>query len=516
MGAGETYTNLQAAMAAMSSGDELIIRDGTYTGATNAIDSTHKPPSGPGTGTGDARFTIIRAENPGSVVFDGESTRNMLYLAGTSLEKPYNLNWIKFDGIEWTRAISTSGHVAEMGLADHLMFTRCGFSDAVGSGNPHNCLMINYLDDSLFEDCYSYGNGNYNFMIYQLCDNVIFRRCVARHDRYTLWDSPAAFACYSSGGDIVLQNCIVIDSDQYTYNTGSDGNPYPFRCWQIYDPWGNGTKLQLTGCIALNNSGLSAIVASSMQATSEMHFDNCIVNWNSIAGGVVLTGDGTVDFDHCLLGKISSTGKDVYGFDYIQHGLFAASNVYDITNSIIEDCTDADAYGLVYATSDYNCLWGNTANYSGTSAGAHDIDDVDPEAGSLEYLIRVEGSSALDGAASDSGDIGPTITKQVGASGTLYGETGWDTVTETDLWPFPNEATIKSKFAAYSYDSGNLTGARGFAAAGKQLNGTDDITLTSYVWEYLGNEIPADVYGEDPDTTPPTSSGVSGSGVSRQ
>lgn len=38
---------------------------------------------------------------------------------------------------------------------------------------------------------------------------------------------------------------------------------------------------------------------------------------------------------------------------------------------------------------------------------------------------------------------------------------------------------------------------RGFCAAGKQLNGRDDITLTSYVWEYLGNAIPSDIYNLD-------------------
>lgn len=30
----------------------------------------------------------------------------------------------------------------------------------------------------------------------------------------------------------------------------------------------------------------------------------------------------------------------------------------------------------------------------------------------------------------------------IGVDGTLYGETGWDTVTATDLWPYPNEAQI--------------------------------------------------------------------------
>ncbi|EKD27035.1 MAG: hypothetical protein ACD_79C00915G0001 [uncultured bacterium] len=63
------------------------------------------------------------------------------------------------------------------------------------------------------------------------------------------------------------------------------------------------------------------------------------------------------------------------------------------------------------------------------------------------------------------------------------------------LWPFPNENLIKAKMSAYSYDNGNLNGKRGFCADGKQLNGRDDITLTSYIWEYLGNPIPPEIYG---------------------
>lgn len=133
-------------------------------------------------------------------------------------------------------------------------------------------------------------------------------------------------------------------------------------------------------------------------------------------------------------------------------------------------------------------------------------------AGSLEYLVRIENGSSYSGVASDSGDIGATILYQYGVSGTFWGEPGYNTLTSTPLWPFPNEALIKTKMAEYTYDDGSggdpeITGARGFCATGTGLDGVNPITLTSYIWEYLGNEIPADIYGAGPVYDAPTING---------
>ena len=53
----------------------------------------------------------------------------------------------------------------------------------------------------------------------------------------------------------------------------------------------------------------------------------------------------------------------------------------------------------------------------------------------------------------------------------------------------------------YNGTSSTLSGARGFCADGQ--------TLSKYIWEYLGNTIPTDIYGnsssEPTDTTPPAS-----------
>ena len=74
-------------------------------------------------------------------------------------------------------------------------------------------------------------------------------------------------------------------------------------------------------------------------------------------------------------------------------------------------------------------------------------------------------------------------------SGTLYGEPGYDQLTDEPLWPFPNEDVIKAKMSAWD---GLNDARRGFCAEGNGLYG-GPLTLTSYIWEYLGNPCPADI-----------------------
>jgi Putative Ig domain./Fibronectin type III domain. len=93
---------------------------------------------------------------------------------------------------------------------------------------------------------------------------------------------------------------------------------------------------------------------------------------------------------------------------------------------------------------------------------------------------------------------GATIDKRYGVDGTCYGETGYDVLTNEDLWPFPYEENIRSLFRekdSFTYSSTTWDGSsynvvqvetRGFC--------TDGQTLTKYIWEYLGNPIPAEIY----------------------
>ncbi len=92
---------------------------------------------------------------------------------------------------------------------------------------------------------------------------------------------------------------------------------------------------------------------------------------------------------------------------------------------------------------------------------------------------------------------GAVIMKRYGVTGTRWGEPGYDQLTDEDLWPWPYEAKIKEVFREVNDPpSGNSPAAnntkRGFAADGLGLYG-GPVTLTSYIWEYLGTPCPASV-----------------------
>jgi hypothetical protein len=168
------------------------------------------------------------------------------------------------------------------------------------------------------------------------------------------------------------------------------------------------------------------------------------------------------------------------------------------------------SYGAAdYAQGNYNAYYGNGAARGGShtpSAGANDITSHDAiysgsnTSGSIKWLPKgPESGSVLATAGSSSGKIGAEVMWKIGVDGTLYGETGWDTVrspangyggASDRLWPFPNETQIKSDMSAYS--GGGLPGARGFAT-GTSMDGTVQ-SLTKYIWEAAGNQAPADYY----------------------
>jgi hypothetical protein len=110
--------------------------------------------------------------------------------------------------------------------------------------------------------------------------------------------------------------------------------------------------------------------------------------------------------------------------------------------------------------------------------------------GSIKYITRIETGSPLKGTGSGGADYGANIIFRYGTDGTFYGESGYNSLSSTALWPWPNEARIKKEMCS---DAGVT---RGFCAAQ---------TLTKYVWEYLGNPIPPEIYGAS--ATPPSAPG---------
>lgn len=212
---------------------------------------------------------------------------------------------------------------------------------------------------------------------------------------------------------------------------------------------------------------------------------------------------GTYNINHVVSG--ASTSGDGFWQD-INGG---ASGILNVTNSI---AVNNVGYGLENTnTSSHVDTFGNALGASSNTTLTNSL-TTNPFTTALKYLPRIEAGSPLKGAASDGGDIGATILYQIGGAGIFYGDPGWNTVSGTPLWPLPNERMWTNKLQAYA--ASGPSGNRGFASSGNvtlsglSVNvGASQTPLTDYVWSYLGNPKPANIYGSSSDTTAPAAPG---------
>ena len=461
MGPDETYTNFREAVTAMLPGDTLIIRDGTYTGIENMLTDAYFPPNGSAGG-----FTVIQAEHVGGVIIDGQHMYDPVYVTSTISE------YIYFSGIIFKN--SNSGpcvivQAPEGNIGSHIWFSDCGFIDAgqnsTGSGNG---LWLRRIDYALVERCFTCGELYYG-IIFEHCHYGVMRQCVGRYDIHR-GALGGLFAAYSSEY-IEIQNCIAIDSDQDSLYTGTTEG---IKGFASPNTTGQSIGNYYKGCIALNLIADGKIYTGLISANyggSDIRFDDFVAYdtsggmWDRIPGG---------SYTNCVFAE--SRGN------FIGEGIAGSGS---LTYSLI---FGNDVRGSNVSIANYNNYYDNT--FDGNT-GTGNV-TINPLINGYLYLPRVESGSILEG-----NDMGPDITKKIGVSGTFYGEAGYNTKTNDDLWPFPNEGIIRDKFSEYTGNSnGTVNGARGFCAdTVKQLDGVSDVTLTSYIWEYLGNQIPGDIYG---------------------
>lgn len=484
--ASNEWLTLQHAVGEMVKGDTLIVRNGTYTGASNVYNSANSMPTGSAWTTGN--YTTIKAENDGMAIFDGNDARDMFYVGSLS-----GAQYWQFEGIMWCNPLGNS--LLMMGISQ-VKLLRCGAYDA-GDGNNVNFAIGQGCSYVLAENCYAYGSGRYKFLAYR-ADKIIFRNCVGRLDivdAYSDHNEPISIYALYYATDCLVQNCIAIDSDQTAYYTNYDG---PYGSFYAISngsyPCNNNS---FTNSVALNVAMGGFFVDTDVTNTT---FSNCVAwdcAWSSSFSGVsnYIRGNASL-INNCTMGGAQIAS----GYTY--HILGDSNNSETITNSIILNFVNGYATRYIN-TKDYNSYYGNTDDDYDNSIGAHSITATNPLTASLLYLPRIEASSALDGAGESGADIGANAMTLIGTPGTLYGESGYATATATTMWPFPNEDLIYTKMKAYN--EGGVSGDRGFCA--------DEQTLTKYIWEYLGNTIPEEIYGGSPadETAPSTTSNLSAS-----
>jgi len=502
------YNNLQAAMSAMSSGDVLTIDDGIYNKATDVIQTTDKPPNGPGTGEGDAKYTIVKARNipcqngvacaqPLKVIFGtpGSATETGIW-QGSKVSSSY----VKFEGLWFKQTQNIWGPT-------HWYFKQCAVQGDKDGNNPG--ISVDETDYTIFEDFIINGKGRFNMVWFDDSytgknTHSVCRRCIARQDYVDAGynDPIGGFVIYHHHG-VALLNSIVIDGDPNYWVTGS-------AIQAAFSEENNEDNQEFTiqGSLAIND-GKSLVFSQHNGATGINLIDVAGIN---IGGGVLYSGTSSnrVTMAHIRPDNFTyqtngttfvNLSTDLCGADGCGWGYYSGgSPQQSINDSIIVDT------GTAVAQFSAPNFTGNNLNYYNTSLGTYAGTKIttNPFTNGLLYPVRIETGSPL-ATAGNGGQVGANILQKLGIDGTEYGSTDWNTP-QGNLWPWPLEEWVKAQMAAADTVIGGdamPAPTRGFASAtAKRLDGINPVTLTSYIWESLGNQIPPEIYG---GSAPPTS-----------
>jgi hypothetical protein len=476
----QPWATLAKAFSTMTGGDTIVLKPGVYYGASNQFRYNNSPRSG----TASA-YSTVKAQEPGTVVLDGESALTMFDYYGTVAMHHVVIDGLQFVNPGPTYAHALTGRAHNDRSVQYVKILRCGFQKQ---------FYVYYASYVLVEDCYVVGKGRYNFMTY-VSDHIVFRRCIGRLDAATggpLGHPISHFVNYASQY-VEFQNCIAIDSDDTYYSNyeGIYGGFYVRCTHQVDTTTYVSSETKIRGSIVLNVHHARAGSSSPAEALSvgSGAYGTEIVDsvWWDIGRGMIidnppLTGSLTVNR--------STFGRSLFS-DWSDNSMIRGTDsLYgDVSNSIFYAITNPGT-GIGYGvkgirTSRSNDFFANEADKTLVGSTSGDL-RIDPLSGTatlpapLRYLVRVEKGSALSGAGVEASDIGANIEYQTGVSGTFWGEAGYQDRTATNLWPWPNEGLIRDFFRA----RGDATPApdRGFCATGQ--------TLTSYVWGYLGNTVP--------------------------
>jgi hypothetical protein len=492
---------IKGGVGKISSGDTLIIGNGTYVGSDNMLAN----PGGEMAWTKDGsagNYTTIKAEIDFGVIIDGQGARYTGYLDGVS----YTL----FRGLHFK---SSTAYGLRVGSGTNVKVIRCIFQDT----DAFNFAFTN-MTNSLVEQSFAFGYGTYYFNdnnYWGANNRNIYRTNFVRRDGHTAASYSNHWSCYGTyqqaTNNSYWQNDICVDSMKRPAESNND-----IYTSGVFYSANTGKGAIIDQMIGINEHGFAMALESDGSTVTAKN--------STFIMGQADWKDGILSYEANTYENLLISGATT-NFTSGIWGVSGYNPPASFKNNIIMNST----IGINNVTNNSYCnLYGNATNYENCSAGTGNI-TTNPLIHGLLYPVRIESGSVLATAGSGGGRLGPEILYKIGRTATsesacggvidgmsctLYNETGWNELQDgqsgralAKLWPFPNENIIKIKLAAYS--ANGISGARGFATSNSR-DGSPQ-TLTKYIWEYLGNQIPADVYGgSSPDTTPPAApSGLS-------
>ena len=455
------------AFSAMKGGDELVLLDGTYGSGTGYLNYEGTGSAQPPSGISKTQMTYVHAKNPGSVIINGN-----LFIGRSTRKDSY----IKIEGITFEGS-------AQLYNTSYLYIKNCGFHSTNQGGGAVFALGTNDGPTNtydLVEDCWVWGQERIIAINYR-ADYNVWRRVVVRGDgcgssSCTTGGAPNVGITVYDSKNVSMQNVIVVD------RILGGGNAYADFATAQHGgasfPLGNAEWI---GTISLNSQD-NGYTFEGTDTTGSMLLKNAVA-WNT-AWGFNPSSPAFNDLRLENLTAGNSAGGDAFR-TYDSPGGYARNLIaYNYGRMGINSITPV-SYVDVYSSRSSTPY--NTGGVTPTNMKTSNplSDGSTP---SLKYITRIESGSALKGAGYGGADIGANILFRYGIDGAFYGDAGYNMLSSTELWPWLNEARIKKEMCT---DAGVT---RGFCSAQ---------TLTKYIWEYLGNPIPSEIYGGTPPPAPP-------------
>lgn len=414
-GTAKKYISSGMALMAGQTGKVLQIKNGTYSHANDAITAS--------TGSGSAgSYNTVRAETAGSVII----TQNIVL--------PIASTYLKFDGLKWD---SADNKVIE---GTYLKFVNCMFKGGPSSGNNSKLTIgtnNNGADAThhiLLEDCLVYGSGGrYGVLVYQ-CTQVILRRVVCRPDGG--WSDgaggdPEAGIIFYNSNNCSKQNCLILDAAGVTLHN------WQSAFYSVYNSASSGTNATNSwrGCIAYNNKNSGFPDGASLRfdiggsGSQTSHTVTDLVGVDSY-WGINLSYSGSIGVSIDRFTLLQTTREAGYGLGG------SSTGTKTIKNGIIRGFNTDDV-------ADVSPTYINTSNNGATYSNTG-VTTVNPLTNGLDEITRITAASTLKTSGESGGQMGAEIVYKWGTDGTVYGETGWDTLSANALWPWPNQALWKT------------------------------------------------------------------------
>jgi hypothetical protein len=357
-------------------------------------------------------------------------------LNGGGNQTPLTLNnsYIRVEGLKFINGDDQVGLLN----GNHIEILRTGFGNA-GSGQYDDILGVNG-NNILIEDTWLWGRGKAGIIAYG-ADNV-FRRVVIRLDGYS---GPGATLGYIGITlydtiNAIVENCIALDF-------AASATTFDWKGGFRSRDQGDTRTQRFLGDIVLN-------IPYDGFRLSDTYVEN-VVAWDIAGRGGIFEDTFKPDYSikNATVGASSSGGINTF--------------LSPVSNSLIYQVAGSSTGG------NFNHFFGTPTPSDATNALI-----VNPQ---IRYITRVEAGSPGYASGQAGSNRGATIVNRY-QNGLL---------TTQALWPWPNEARIKADLRT-DFNLAGINPRRGFAADGNGLRGTP-ITLTSYIWEYLGYPCPNDI-----------------------